>query len=91
MNIKRFFITLGLSVLIWLISVFLQALLSLNTSFNLFGSACTITGFPIATCIYERKGQVPASVIALTNIAFWFWVLHFSWKWFNKGKSSFGK
>ncbi|EKD85151.1 MAG: hypothetical protein ACD_38C00075G0003 [uncultured bacterium] len=89
---KRFLVTLGLSVLIWIVSNFIQLLNSNHwpAGFSLLGGSCTVTGYPFAFCLagYEK---VKILLIYLVNIAFWFWVLHFLWKWFNKGKSSFEK
>ena len=82
---KRFFITLGLSILIWVVTNFIQ-LFNSNywpTGFSLLGSSCTVTGYPIALCLagYEKFKLI---LVYLVNILFWFWVLHFVWKWFEK-------
>ena len=85
---KRFFITLGLSILIWFITVLIQGVSGYKAPFNLLSSAsiCKVTGFPIATCSYSGKGYIPFWLIDLINIFFWFWVLHFSWNWFKKSR-----
>ena len=88
-GMKRFLITLGLSILVWLASTFIQAMLSYKVSFSLFGSSCQITGFPIAKCLYDSDGQVPAKAIVLINILIWFWGIHLFWKLFDRrGMSS---
>ena len=74
---KRFFLTLGLSVLVWVISALAQFLTMYNVRFSLFSSSsCQITGFPIAKCIYQSSDQLPFWIIDLANIFFWFWVIH---------------
>ncbi len=84
---KKFFITLGLSVVVWFISIIIQGVTLNNVKFSLFsGSACEITGFPIATCIYGKN--ITSLGIQLFNIFFWFWVIHLFWKWFGKRKLS---
>ncbi len=82
---KRFFITLSLSILIWLVSVFLQGIMFYKVRLNLFSaSSCEITGFPIADCVYDNT---KAGLIQLVNIFFWFWGVHLFWGWFDKRKS----
>lgn len=88
---KRFFITLGISITVWFVSTIVQAMINYNVSFSLFGSTCTITGFPIATCLYDSKGEVPAWGVALFNIFIWFWVIHLFWNWFDKRSLPPGK
>lgn len=79
---KRFLVTLGLSILIWIISLFIQGITLYKIKFSLFSaSSCEITGFPIVNCIYDGS---KATLIQLINIFIWFWVLHFVWKWFEK-------
>jgi hypothetical protein len=76
---KRFFITLGLSALIWFVSLFVQSLFTLTditNSFSLLGSSCEVTGYPIALCLSENK-FAEAIGIYIINIVFWFWVIHF--------------
>ena len=81
---KRFFITLGLSILIWLVSVFIQGMSLYKIKFGLFsGSTCEITGFPIAMCTYNGAQALMLQVI---NLFFWFWVIHLFWGWFDKRK-----
>ncbi len=82
---KRFLVTLGLSIIVWVITNFMQ-LFNSNfwpVSFSLLGGSCTVTGYPIALCLasYEKTKIL---LIYFLNITFWFWVLHFSWNWFDK-------
>ena len=82
---KRFFVTLGLSVLVWVVSNFIQLFDSgyWPAGFSLLGSSCTVTGYPIALCLagYEKAKIV---LVYLVNIFFWFWVIHLFWGWFEK-------
>jgi len=72
-SVKRFLITLGLSVGVWLISVVVQAFMEAPKYIAFFTqSKCSATGFPITDCI---KG-IPEVFIYLINITFWFWVIH---------------
>lgn len=85
---KKILVTLGLSIAIWFLSVFVQFFTFFKVKFTLFSSSsCQLTGFPIADCIYESPDQMPYWVIDLINIFFWFWIIHFFWGWFNKNKS----
>lgn len=81
---KRFFITLGLSILVWYGSVVAQGISGYNAPFNILfsGSICKVTGFPVVACLYG--GSV--WLVNIINISFWFWVLHFTWHWFDKGR-----
>ena len=47
---KRFFLTLGLSILIWLVSGAIQAMVGFSDYFKI-SHACSLTGYPIAFCI----------------------------------------
>lgn len=84
---KRFLVTLGLSVLVWLLSGVIQLLVQQDTTFAFFsfGGSCEITGYPIALCI-SSNDNTKFLFISLVNIVFWFWVLHFGWKWFGKAQ-----
>ncbi|MBI2600090.1 hypothetical protein HYW43_04215 [Candidatus Daviesbacteria bacterium] len=87
-NKKRFFITLGLSILIWVITNFIQ-LFSPNywpAGFSLLGGSCTVTGYPIALCLAEYE-KAKIFLVYLANITFWFWVIHLFWNWFEKGRN----
>jgi len=80
---KRFLVTLGISVVIWLISVIVQAFMEAPKYISFFTqSKCSATGFPIMDCI---KG-IPEVFIYLINIIFWFWVIHLFWGWLEKRK-----
>ncbi len=79
---KRFFLTLGLSILVWVMSGVLQAVTGFSNYFTIF-HACSLTGYPIALCI-SSNDSVKINLISLTNIIFWFCVLHFIWKWVIK-------
>ncbi len=83
---KRFLVTLGLSILIWVISMVAQYLFkgdNVNYGFFIFAKSCEVTGYPLARCVPDYdKGQIYLTY--LINLVFWFWVLHFGWKWFEK-------
>ncbi len=82
---KRFFITLGLSVVVWVVTNFIQLFNSTYwpAGFSLLGGSCTVTGYPVALCLasYEKAKIL---LICIINIAFWFWVIHLFGKRFNK-------
>lgn len=83
---KRFFITLGLSVGVWVVSMFMQAIFTLDdltTNFSLLGSSCEVTGYPIALCLDKNKMGIVV-LIYLINIGIWFWIIHFLWGLFSK-------
>ena len=84
---KRFFVTLGLSIIIWLVSIIVQGLTLHNVTFSLLGSSCQLTGFPIALCMSGSLGEIPFWVVHIINIFFWFWVIHLFWGWFEKRQS----
>lgn len=78
---KRFLITLGLSVVVWLITVVIQAFREAPKYIAFFTqSKCSATGYPVATCIKS----IPEEIVYLFNIIFWFWVIHLFWNWFEK-------
>lgn len=85
---KKVLITLGLSVVIWYMSVVIQGITSFNAPYNtLFtASSCKMTGFPIVKCISPGPGEISIWLINMINIFFWFWVIHLFWGWFNKQK-----
>lgn len=78
MSKKSFVIILGLSIIVWIISGFIQFM----TSLNLY-SSCGLTGFPINLCI-EKSSQINILVIYLANIFFWFIILFIIWKLLTK-------
>ncbi|MBI4038389.1 hypothetical protein HY384_00355 [Candidatus Daviesbacteria bacterium] len=82
---KKFFITLGLSILVWVISGILQAVTGFSSYFTVFHS-CSLTGYPIALCL-SSTDSVKVTLISVANVIVWFWVLHFVWNWFDKRKN----
>lgn len=81
---KRFFITLGLSILIWVVSGLAQALFNKGEFGSyVFGSGCELTGYPIALCVSINE-RAKFTLVLLANIIIWFWISHFIWKWFEK-------
>ena len=83
---KKFFITLGLSILIWGFSTVIQSYLTFTKYIGTFSTGCQVTGYPIDGCMISGP-YVPPTITILINIIFWFWVLHFTWKWFEKRNS----
>lgn len=81
---KRFLVTLGLSMIMWYISVLIQGITGFRAPLSLPFSAsiCKVTGFPLAMCIYDKS----VWIVNIVNIVFWFLVLHFIWKWFGKAQ-----
>lgn len=83
---KRFLVTLGLSVGIWMVSAIIQFLFKkddFNYGFFIFAKSCEVTGYPFAKCIPEYdKGTLYLNY--LVNITFWFWIIHLSWSFFAK-------
>lgn len=85
---KRFFVTLGLSMLVWGISLVIQQLFSTDNikySFFIFAKSCEVTGYPLALCIPDYN-RVQIFLTYLLNLTFWFWIIHLFWGWFEKGK-----
>ncbi len=85
---KRFFVTLGISILVWVVSNFIQLF---NSSywpqgFSLLGSSCTVTGYPVALCLQHYE-KIKILLVYLINITFWFWIIHLFWGWFKKRKN----
>lgn len=80
---KRFLITLGASVVVWLATATIQAYFTFAQYIGTFSSGCQVTGYPLDVCAL-RGPNIPAILVILLNITFWFWVLHFAWKWFEK-------
>lgn len=85
MTKKRFFVTLGFAVGVWVITNFLQLLNSNDwpLGFSLLGGSCTVTGYPVALCLsaYEK---IKIILVFLINISFWFLIIHLFWNWFEK-------
>lgn len=84
---KRFLITLGLSVGVWVITNFIQ-LFNFGywpLSFSLLGESCTVTGYPFAACLPDHQ-KFQILTLYLVNIFFWFWVVHLVWGFFGEGR-----
>lgn len=79
---KRFFITLGLSVVVWVVSGIVQALTGFSDYFTIFHK-CSLTGYPIALCV-SSNNQAKIVLISIVNVVIWFWVIHLFWGWFEK-------
>lgn len=80
---KRFFITLGLSVGMWVITALIQAYVTFSKYLGTFSSGCQVTGYPIDVCVLMGP-DVPAILIILINIFFWFWIIHLFWNFFQE-------
>lgn len=79
---KRFFVTLGLSIGVWVISGVIQAITGFADYFTVF-HRCSLTGYPIALCI-SSNDQIKVTLVSIVNVAIWFWVIHLFWKLFEK-------
>lgn len=83
-GMKRFFITLGLSIAVWLASGLFQALTNKGEFGSyIFGTGCELTGYPVALCI-SNNDRVKFLLVIFANVLLWFWVIHLFWKWFEK-------
>lgn len=81
---KRFLVTLGVSVGVWVVTNFVQLFSSSwPAGFSLLGGACTVTGYPLAFC-FSAQEKAKIIPIYFINILIWFWVLHFAWNFFDK-------
>ncbi len=80
---KRFFVTLGLSILVWVTTTIVQAYLTFAKYVGTFSTGCKATGYPIDVCMIPGP-YIPSEIIILINIIIWFWLLHFIWKWVIK-------
>lgn len=81
---KRFFVTLGISIGVWVITNFIQLFNSSGwTAGFLLSGSCTVTGYPIALCLagYEKA---KIFLVYFINITFWFWVIHLLGNWMKK-------
>lgn len=85
-TLKRFLITLGISVFIWVISIMIQFIFksdNVQYGFFIFAKSCEVTGYPIAKCIPDYdKGQI--FLTYFINISFWFFIIHLFWGFFQK-------
>ncbi len=83
---KRFLVTLGLSVVVWLVSAVIQAYITFGQYLGTFSSGCQVTGYPIDVCSL-RGPNIPAILVIFLNIFIWFWGIHLFWGWFQKRES----
>lgn len=83
---KRFFVTLVLSMVVWLVSVVIQGYLTFARYIGTFSTGCHATGYPIDVCIIQGP-YIPAPLVIFVNILFWFWIVHLFGNWLDKGKS----
>ncbi len=79
---KRFFVTLGISVGVWVVSGVIQALTGFPQYFTVFHK-CSLTGYPIALCL-SSNDQIKVVLVSGANILIWFWIIHLFWGWFQK-------
>ena len=86
---KRFLITLGLSILVWVVSMVIQQVVkgdNVNYGFFIFAKSCEVTGYPFARCIPDYdKGQIYFTY--LINLLSWFFIIHLFWGWVDKSKN----
>lgn len=84
MGKKRFLISLGLGIGVWVVSGIVQALYNRGAFGSyIFGASCELTGYPIARCIPDyNKGEI--FLTYLINILFWFGVVNLLWAVFKK-------
>ncbi|KKS70868.1 MAG: hypothetical protein UV41_C0011G0030 [Candidatus Daviesbacteria bacterium GW2011_GWA2_42_7] len=78
--------TLGLSVVVWVVTVILQAYSTFARYVGAFSSGCQITGYPVDLCELPTS-SVPAVIIIVVNISFWFLVINLIFGWFSKPDS----
>lgn len=83
---KRIFITLGLSIVVWLVSAIIQGYLTFAKYLGTFSTGCQVTGYPIDICTLAGS-EVPALLVIMINILFWFWIIHLFWRLFEKKQS----
>lgn len=83
---KKFFITLGLSVVVWLVSAVIQAIVTFGKYIGTFSKGCQVTGYPIDICNFPFL-KISALIIILFNILFWFWVIHLLIGFFGDSKA----
>ena len=83
---KRFLVTLGLSVGIWVVSVIIQGYLTFAKYIGTFSTGCPATGYQIDSCTIPGP-YTPPVVAILINIVFWFWIVRLFWGWVDKGQA----
>jgi hypothetical protein len=79
---KRFFVTLGLSLVVWLGSFLIQAVVTYKNYIGTFSSGCQVTGYPIDICSFSSPSRYPAILIIIINLFFWYWIIHLLWSFF---------
>lgn len=85
---KEFFIILGLSVGVWVITIPVQIFTGADIKYDLLsGNGCQLTGYPIAKCIYPNETSIPFWMWHALNVIVWFLVLNLLWRIFKKRKS----
>jgi len=75
---KRFLVALGLSVMIWYVTVIIQGITGFRSPFNMLftSSSCKMTGFPISECVSSGPEEVSVWLIIFINILFLLQCLH---------------
>ena len=84
---KRFFVTLGMSIFIWLVTCVLEVYGSFARNVATFTTGCQTTGYPINLCHFEMFRPVPI-VLIVFNIIFWFFMVELLRKLIEKRKAS---
>ena len=71
-TLKKFLITLGLSIVIWVISMAIQNLFAQNVNYGffIFAKSCEVTGYPVAMCIPEYD-KAKIYMFYFLNIFIW--------------------
>ncbi len=89
---KRFLITLGLSILVWVVTVSIEFFVGnerVSYGMFIFAKSCDLTGYPFAKCIPSYNfGKL--YLFYFLNISFWFLVVNVVWGWFQKIKQKSG-
>lgn len=81
---KRVVISLIISIVIWLITVFIQAVNEAPRYVAMLSqSDCPATGYPLTQCIKN----IPNILVYGINIFFWFWVIHFFYGFFTRKRN----
>lgn len=81
---KRLLVTLLFSIVIWLVTIVIQAFDEAPKYIALFTQDdCSATGYPLIRCV--GGSELPSYFL---NVFFWFWVIHFFIGWFTNRNSS---
>lgn len=83
---KRLLITLGLSMVVWLVTAVIQGYSTFSKYIGTFSTGCQVTGYPIDVCTIQSS-YIPPLLVIFINILLWFWVIHLFWNWFDKSRS----